>query len=183
MQIYRSLDEVVERGSIAPDSIINADCLESMKFIPEKSIDCIICDLPYGVTALKWDTVIPFEPLWEQYKRIIKPNGAIVLFGSQPFTSALVMSNPKWFKYEWIWEKDKGTGFAFSNKQPLRKHESILVFYSKQCLYNSKGDKLAKAYTHTLPTKNSLSGGIGLANVDEKGQRKYAFYTHSKNII
>ena len=81
------------------------DCLEVMKGIEDKSIDMILCDLPYGTTACKWDTIIPFEPLWEQYKRIIKDNGAIVLTASQPFTSALVMSNIKMFKYEWIWEK------------------------------------------------------------------------------
>ena len=84
------------------------DCLEVMKTINDKSIDAIICDLPYGTTACKWDTIIPFEPLWAQYKRIIKDNGAIVLFGSQPFTSALVMSNPKWFKCEWICKNIKG---------------------------------------------------------------------------
>ena len=89
--------------------IYNEDCLIGMQNIPDKSIDAIICDLPYGMTSLKWDSVIPFEPLWAQYKRIIKDNGAIVLFGSQPFTSALVMSNPKWFKCEWIWRKHKGT--------------------------------------------------------------------------
>ena len=88
--------------------LIKGDCLVEMQNIPDKSIDAIICDLPYGTTSLKWDSVIPFEPLWAQYKRIIKDNGAIVLFGSQPFTSALVMSNPKWFKYEWIWEKEQG---------------------------------------------------------------------------
>ena len=89
-----------------------------------------------GTTACKWDTVIPFEPLWAQYKRVIKPNGAIVLFGSQPFTSALVMSNPKWFKYDWYWEKDKSTGHLNAKKQPMRNVETISVFYGKQCTYN-----------------------------------------------
>ena len=112
------------------------DCLEVMKEIPSKSIDAIICDLPYGTTACKWDIVIPFEPLWEQYKRIIKDNGAIVLFGSQPFTSALVMSNPKLFRYELIWEKGQGSNYALSKKQPLKTHENILVFYKKQPTYN-----------------------------------------------
>ncbi len=115
-------------GEITPNSIVNADCLEAMKFIPDRSIDAIVCDLPYGITACKWDVVIPFEPLWEQYKRIIKPNGAICLFGSQPFTSALVMSNPKWFKYEWIWEKPQGINFQLVKHQPLKTHENILVF-------------------------------------------------------
>jgi site-specific DNA-methyltransferase (adenine-specific) len=129
------LEEVAEVGAIAPNSIVNADCLEAMKFIPDKSIDCIICDLPYGITACKWDTVIPFEPLWEQYKRIIKPNGAIVLFGSQPFTSALVMSNPKWFKYEWIWEKNYGSNFASYKYMPSKEHENILVFGKSKVNY------------------------------------------------
>lgn len=104
------------------------DCLERMKEISDGSIDMILCDLPYGTTACKWDNIIPFEPLWGQYKRIIKENGAIVLFGSQPFTSALVMSNPKLFKYEWIWEKSKASNFLLARKQPLKAHENILVF-------------------------------------------------------
>jgi DNA modification methylase len=108
--------------------LIKGDCLIEMQNIPDKSIDAIICDLPYGTTACKWDTIIPFEPPWAQYKRIIKDNGAIVLFGSQPFTSALVMSNPKWFKYEWIWNKNKGSNIMLAKKQPLKVHENILVF-------------------------------------------------------
>ena len=123
-------------GQVAPNTIINADCLEAMKYIADKSIDCIICDLPYGITACKWDTVIPFEPLWEQYKRIIKPRGAIALFGSQPFTSALVISNPRWFKYEWIWKKNKPSGALIANKRPMRNHETILIFYSSQPTFN-----------------------------------------------
>ena len=110
------------------NKIFNEDCLIGMQRIPGKSIDMILCDLPYGTTKCKWDVVIPFEPLWEQYKRIIKDNGAIVLFGSQPFTSALVMSNPKWFKYEWIWEKDKCSNFMLAKINPLKAHENILVF-------------------------------------------------------
>ena len=108
--------------------LYNGDCLELMKNIPDKSIDMILCDLPYGTTACKWDTVIPFEPLWEQYNRIIKDDSAIVLFGSQPFTSALIMSNLKMFKYEWIWEKDAGSNFATVKYQPMKEHENILVF-------------------------------------------------------
>jgi len=128
MHIIKSLQELQTIGQIAPNSIIHGDCLEVMKDIADNSIDCIICDLPYGITACKWDVVIPFDLLWEQYKRIIKPNGAICLFGSQPFTSALVMSNPKWFKYEWIWEKEQGTNFANANYAPMKVHENILIF-------------------------------------------------------
>ena len=120
-----------ERGQMAdkPNNYLwNGDCLELMKDIPDKSMDAIICDLPYGTTACKWDSVIPFEPLWEQYKRIIKDNGAIVLFGSQPFTSALISSNTEMFIYEWIWEKPKSTGHALSKIQPMKAHENIIVF-------------------------------------------------------
>ncbi len=116
--------------------LMQGDCLEKMKDIPDKSIDMILCDLPYGTTACKWDTIIPFEPLWEQYKRIIKDNGAIVLTASQPFTSALVMSNVKWFKYEWIWEKSHPTGFASSKYNPLKYHESVIIFSKKTTIYN-----------------------------------------------
>ena len=123
--------------------LIHGDCLEKMKGIPDKSIDMILCDLPYGTTACKWDVVIPFEPLWEQYKRIIKDNGAIVLFGSEPFSSYLRMSNIKWYKYDWVWVKEQGTGNLNANKMPLKKHENILVFYKKLPIYNPqmvKGD-------------------------------------------
>ena len=107
------------------DYIKCGDCLELMKGIPDKSIDMILCDLPYGTTACKWDNVIPFEPLWEQYNRIIKDNGAICLFGSEPFSSALRMSNIKNFKYDWIWEKHKPSKFALAKKQPMKYHETI----------------------------------------------------------
>lgn len=107
-----------------------------MQELDSNSIDMILCDLPYGTTQCKWDTCIPFEPLWEQYKRIIKDRGAIVLTASQPFTSALVMSNPKMFKYDWVWRKPKGTGYLNAKKQPMRDKEDILVFYNKQCVYN-----------------------------------------------
>jgi len=108
--------------------VICGDCLVEMPNIADKSIDMILCDLPYGTTACKWDTIIPFEPLWEQYKRIIKDNGAIVLTASQPFTSMLVMSNLKMFKYELIWDKAKPSTGLHAKTQPLRQHENILIF-------------------------------------------------------
>jgi len=112
------------------------DCLEVMKSIDDKSIDMILCDLPYGVTACKWDTLIPFEPLWEQYKRIVKNHAAIVLTGTQPFTSALIMSNPKQFKYCWIWYKNNPTGFQYAKTQPMRSYEDIAVFSFGRNKYN-----------------------------------------------
>ena len=110
------------------NSLTCGDCLEVMPEIADKSIDMILCDLPYGTTACSWDTIIPFEPLWVQYKRIIKDNGAIVLTASQPFTSKLVMSNLKMFRYEWIWDKIKPSTGLHSKIQPLKQHENILVF-------------------------------------------------------
>jgi site-specific DNA-methyltransferase (adenine-specific) len=114
------------------------DCLEVMKTIEDNSIDAIITDPPYGTTACKWDSVIPFDLLWEQYNRIIKDNGAVVLFGSQPFTSVLVNSNIKMFKYEWIWEKDGGSNFATVKYMPMKEHENILVFGKGKIKYNEQ---------------------------------------------
>ena len=116
--------------------ILLGDCLELMKDIPNGSIDAIITDPPYGTTACKWDSVIPFDLMWEQLNRIIKPNGAIVLFGSEPFSSALRMSNINNYKYDWIWDKKIPTGFALVKKQPMRQVENILIFYKKQPTYN-----------------------------------------------
>lgn len=110
-----------------------------MKNIPDKSIDMILCDLPYGTTHNKWDNVIPMESLWEQYNRIIKDHGAIVLFSQMPFGASLIMSNPKMFRYEWIWEKNQAAGFLNAKKMPLRKHENILVFYKHLPTYNPQG--------------------------------------------
>ena len=115
--------------------LYHGDCLELMKDIPDKSVDMILCDLPYGTTACKWDTIIPFEPLWEQYKRIIKDNGAIVLTASQPFTSALIMSNIKMFKCEWIYKKRCASNFAQAKYMPMKEHESVLVFGKNKVNY------------------------------------------------
>lgn len=118
------------------NKIYCGDCLEVMPNIPDKSIDMILCDLPYGTTACKWDVIIPFEPLWEQYKRIIKDNGTIVLFGSQPFTSMLIMSNLKMFKYEWIWDKVIAINFMNAKKMHTKGFENIVVFYNNLPTYN-----------------------------------------------
>jgi len=120
---------------IEPNNIYLGDCLELMKYIPDKSIDMILCDLPYGTTACKWDTIIPFEPLWEQYKRIIKDKGAIVLTASQPFTSALVMSNLGMFKYSWIYKKRCASNFAQAKYAPMKEHEDVLVFANGKVNY------------------------------------------------
>ena len=142
------------------NKIIYGDCLEVMSLIPDKTIDMILCDLPYGTTACSWDTIIPFEPLWEQYKRIIKDNGAIVLMASQPFASALVMSNIKMFKYEWIWYKNKPTGMT-GKYAPLRDHESIVVFGNKRVnYYPIKQKTKSKSSLLQAQSKRKNIGGL-----------------------
>jgi len=150
------------------NTVICGDCLEVMPNIPDKSVDMILCDLPYNTTACYWDKLIPFEPLWEQYKRIIKDNGAIVLTASQPFTSALVMSNIKMFKYEWIWEKTQATGHLDAKKKPMKAHENICVFYTKQPTYN---------FQKTLGHQRKVS----LARHKENTQKNQAEIYHKVN--
>ena len=118
------------------DTIYLGDCLEVMKDIPDGSVDMILCDLPYGCTQNKWDIIIPIEPLWELYKHVIKQNGAILLFGSEPFSSAIRLSNANNYKYDWVWVKTNKTGFYNAKKAPLRKHELISVFYQSPPIYN-----------------------------------------------
>jgi len=156
------------------------NCLELMPQIPSGSVDMILCDLPYGTTACKWDTVIPFEPLWAEYKRIIKKNGAIVLFGSQPFTSALVMSNPDWFKYIWTWKKlGKPTGFQNAKKQPLRCIEDICVFGEGQIFYYPQG--LTRI---DRKKKNSVSCGGDSVRIDvEESTNKGSMRTPGKEYV
>lgn len=119
------------------NKIYNMDCLEGMKYIDDKSIDMILCDLPYGTTNRnKWDVIIPYEKLWEHYKRIIKENGAILLFADEPFTSELILSNKKWFKQRITWDKDRGSGFLNAKRMLLKQTEDIVLFYNKQPIYN-----------------------------------------------
>ena len=141
--------------------LIQGDCLEVMKNIPSASVDMILCDLPYGTTHNKWDTRLNMGKLWEQYKRIIKDNGAIVLFSQMPFTAALVMSNPKMFRYEWIAEKSLATGFLNAKRMPMKAHENILVFYKKLPTYNAQMTK-GKPYSIT----RRYTGGHYLHNFE-----------------
>lgn len=139
------------------NTIYNEDCLVGMKRIPDKSVDMILCDLPYGTTACAWDEIVPFEPLWEQYERVIKDNGAIVLTAAQPFTSALVMSNPKIFKYEWIWDRVVNGHPLNAKRQPLRRHENVCVFYKKQCVYNPQMTEISREEAKQQLRKKSKS--------------------------
>jgi DNA modification methylase len=116
--------------------LLHGDCLDLMAGIPDGSVDMILADLPYGTTYCKWDTIIPLEPLWAHYKRVIKRNGAIVLTASQPFTTTLINSNPRWFRYEWIWQKPQGRGYLNAGRNPMKAHENIIVFYEGLGTYN-----------------------------------------------
>lgn len=137
--------------------IDNIDCLEGMKAIPDGSVDMVLCDLPYGTTRNKWDSVIPFEALWSQYERVCKPNAAIVLFSQMPFTANLVASRPELFRYEWIWEKRQGTGHLNAKKMPMKIHENVLVFYRSLPTYNPQWGK-GDPYTATYSTHSSNYG-------------------------
>ena len=148
------------------------DCIELMKNLPDKSIDMILCDLPYGTTACKWDTIILFDKLWEQYNRIIKDNGAIVLFGSQPFTSLLINSNIKHFKHEWIWEKQKAANFMSAKYAPLKYHEEIIVFSgnSNKVSYNPIKYKVLEFKDIENLDKNELKKIFDTRDYDRYGK-------------
>ena len=154
-------------------ALFNADCMDILPLIPDKSVQLILADLPYGTTACKWDSIIPLESLWKEYKRIIKDNGAIVLTASQPFTTKLISSNYEMFRYEWIWEKTLFSNFALVKKQPAKLHENILVFYKKQPIYNPQMQE-GKPYTDK-PRKRTMgviNDAIGMKKeIENKGER------------
>ena len=159
-------------------TLIQGDCLVEMPKLPSASFDMICADLPYGTTACSWDVVIPFEPLWAEYKRLIKPRGAVVLFGSQPFTSLLVTSNLDWFRYEWVWYKSRNSNPFLANLQPLRHHENIVVFggdlYNPQMIYDRLG--------HVV---NNGSGRVASENAGDKwnGVSETSYEKYPKSVI
>lgn len=157
------------------DKVYFEECLEGMKKIDDKSVDLILADLPYGTTQRnEWDRKIAWEPLWKQYKRIIKDHGAILLTTQQPFTSEATMSQPKLFRYEWIWEKDFGTGFLNCNKMPLKCHENVLVFYKRLPTYNPQFTP-GKPYVATSSKRETLNyrEGIGKTRTYNYSGRRY----------
>lgn len=144
--------------------LYKGDCLEVMKETPDNSVDMVLADPPYGTTACKWDLAIPFEPMWDQLKRIIKPNGATVLFGTEPFSSHLRISNIKQYKYDWVYVKSQAQNFLNAKKQPLRNNECISVFYQKQCTYNPIKTK-GRPYSCTRgKSSDSVSGDKNIKN-------------------
>ena len=149
------------------------DCLELLKDIPDESIDLILCDLPYGTTRNKWDSVIDLKELWKCYERIIKDNGAIILFSQMPFTAELVHSNLKLFRYEWIWQKDNGTGFLNAKKMPLKIHENILVFYKKLPTYNPQMRTGFKPYKCKQGRHSTNYGAYEQGHITESNGERY----------
>ena len=177
-------------GAVSRSTLLFGDCLLEMDKIEDESIDMILCDLPYGTTACKWDCILPLEQLWREYKRLIKPNGAIVLTASQPFTSVLTCSNLDWFKYEWIWLKNQGSNFANVKYQPMKEHESVLIFANGKTTYNpimqqrtkSAQERLKYDLTEYKGEKREVFGGLKdngknmSYNKDERNPASYQFF-------
>ena len=155
-------------------TLLMGDCLERMKEIPDGSVDAIICDPPYGTTACKWDSIIPLEPMWEQLKRVIKPNGAIVMTASQPFTTTLIASNMKMFKYCWYWEKEKAGNFQLAKKRAMKRIEEVCIFYSNQCTYIPQG-----LIECNRVIKNNSSKGGSMGHMSSVKKRKSYTQTHT----
>jgi len=159
---------------VSGSTFVNADCFDVFPFIEDKSIDAIICDLPYGTTACKWDSILPFDKLWEHYNRVIKDNGVIILFGREPFSSKVRLSNEFNYRYDWIWEKSKATNFLFAKQMPLIAHEDIMIFYKKLPTYNPQKTK-GKPYNKGFEKRNEIEavGKIGNDNliINESGER------------
>ena len=166
----KDYDEMIELNKI-----YNEDCLEGMKRIADQSVDMILCDLPYGTTQNKWDSIIPLDKVWLCYERIIKDRGAIVLFTQTPFDKVLGNSNLKMLKYEWIWCKSYGTGFLNSKKMPLKKHENVLVFYKKLPTYNPQGLK----YNPKTQTRGGSSFGTNYGKADTQNYSEFENYPDS----
>ena len=161
--------------------LIQGDCLERMKDIPDRSIDMVLADPPYGMTACKWDSIIPLEPMWEQLKRVIKPNGAIVMTASQPFTTTLIASNMKMFKYCWVWEKSHPSGFALANKMVMKWHEDVCVFYSMPPKYTPQKTHGKPNHSYGKRTGNASGGksnpSLKMPEADQSGLK------HPKSVI
>ena len=162
--------------------LVHADCFDVFPYIADESVQLILCDLPYGTTACKWDSVLPFDKLWEQYERIVKPNGAIVLTASQPFTSALVMSNLKLFRYEWVWDKVQPTGALTVKKMPMKQHENVLVFYKSQPTYNRQmtDRKKEDLRVNAVRNKNNQKTNFGYEHTGGMTMKYAADYDPTK---
>jgi len=145
-----ALNSALHKTDVSGSALINADCMDILPYIPDKSVQLILADLPYGTTACKWDSIIDLDLLWKEYKRIIKPYKPIILFGSQPFTTRLISSNYDWFKYCWVWEKNRATGHVHAKNRPMKIHEDICVFSEGNTLHINQSDKRMPYYPQGL---------------------------------
>ena len=161
-------------------TLYQGDCLEVLPTLAAQSVDAVICDPPYGTTACAWDSVIPLTPMWEQLKRVIKPRGAIVLFAAQPFTSALVMSNPQWFRYSWVWEKDNAGIGVNAKIAPLRYHEDVCVFFAGASTYNPQMWNAGKPSNHRGSAPKAMAPGREAKYQTEARESEWLF---PKSII
>ena len=164
--------------------LMHGDCLEKMAEVEDGSVDMVLTDPPYGTTDCKWDSIIPLEPMWEHLKRVIKPNGAIVMTASQPFTTTLIASNMKMFKYCWVWDKVVGTGFSMCKKQPLRSYEEIVVFYQRQPTYNPqmiKRDKPINSFNWKQDKRITNNGRFNSTSNEES--KKVYKYKYPKSLL
>jgi DNA modification methylase len=170
---------------VSGSTFVNADCFDVFPFIEDKSIDAIICDLPYGTTACKWDSILPLNELWKEYKRVIKPNGVIILFGTQPFTTTLISSNIKQFRYELIWDKIRSATGLNAKRMPLKTHENMLVFYTEQPTYNpqlTEGKPFDKTkYNGQLELPNVTGGGVKISKKNEGTRFPVSIHRYSQN--
>ena len=159
--------------------LFNGDCLQAMEGMAAQSVDAVICDPPYGTTACKWDSVIPFASMWTGIKHVLKPRGAVVLFGSQPFTSALVMSNVKWFKYCWVWDKGKGVGHLVAKFRPMQQSEDICIFGEESVNYYPIMTKTKHKRWSKEGSRTEIMGG----RQSENYEGQWLEYSHPKTII
>ena len=170
---------------VSHSTLVNADCFDVFPFIEDKSIDAIICDLPYGTTACKWDSILPLNDLWNEYNRVLKPNGVIILFGTQPFTTTLISSNIKQFRYELIWDKIRSATGLNAKRMPLKTHENILIFYSKQPTYNpqlTEGKPFDKTkYNGQLELPNVTGGGVKVSKKNDGTRFPISIHRYSQN--
>ena len=175
---YEAQNKALHIADVSGSALFNADCMDILPLIPDKSIQLILADLPYGTTSAKWDCVLPLDLLWQQYERIITDNGSILLFGGQPFTSALIMSNLKMYKCVWYWKKEKGVGFTFAKFMPMRQIEEIVVFCKGKSVYNPIMIPLDKPYKHVLPRRKAETLSDCNITTCKNGESVYKEYTH-----
>ena len=170
---------------VSHSTLVNADCFDVFPFIEDKSIDAIICDLPYGTTACKWDSILPLNELWKEYKRVLKQNGVIILFGTQPFTTTLISSNIKQFRYELIWDKIRSATGLNAKRMPLKTHENMLIFYTEQPTYNpqlTEGKPFDKTkYNGQLELPNVTGGGVKISRKNDGTRFPISIHRYSQN--